>query len=152
LEDYGKNRNPFAHLEVAQQLTYAMLDQVYYASGSPHGLGAHLPDSPHVDKSKILTLLQPNSTANFEHLVHYGGSYYCYLLCRAMAAHVWDKSLRHDPWNPVSGERLVNFLTNGSVHQTLDAINGILPSKPSNIEVSREALLKDLNRCSSIHS
>jgi intermediate peptidase len=152
LEDYAVNRNPFAHLEVAQQLTYAMLDQVYYATGSPQNLDVHLPDSPHVNKSKILCLLQPNSTANFEHLVHYGGSYYCYLLCRAMAAQVWDKSFRGDPWNPASGEKLVSFLTKGSVYQTLDAIHGILPSKPDKLEVSRDALLKDLSRCRSIHS
>ena len=152
LEHYNENRNPFAHLEVAQQLTYAMLDQVYYATGSPTDLDKHLPDSSDVDKAAVLRLLQPNSTASFEHLVHYGGSYYCYLLCRSLAAHVWDGAFRADPWNPDAGTRLKRFLQKGSVDQSLSAIYGILGSETKVDEVSRAALLADLRRCRAIHS
>ena len=151
LDDYSKNRNPFAHIEVAQQLTYAMLDQVYYATGSPTELAQHLPLSPVVDIAHVLSLLQPNSTANFEHLVHYGGSYYCYLLCRALAADVWKQSFCDDPWNRDAGSRLGAFLRSGSVDQSLDAIDSILPGRPSGVGITTVALLADLRRCSTIH-
>jgi Zn-dependent oligopeptidase len=137
---------------VAQQLTYAMLDQVYYATGSPTDLDKHLPDSTHVDKTAVLRLLQPNSTASFEHLVHYGGSYYCYLLCRSLAADVWNSGFRSDPWNAVTGARLKRFLQKGSVDQSLNAIYGIIKPGKEVQKVSREALLADLSRCRSIHS
>jgi intermediate peptidase len=152
LEHYNENRNPFAHLEVAQQLTYAMLDQVYYATGSPTDLDKHLPDSSDVDKRAILQLLQPNSTASFEHLVHYGGSYYCYLLCRALAAQVWDRGFRGKPWGEAAGSRLKRFLKKGSVDQSLHAIYGIIEQSESAQHVSRKELLRDLSRCRTIHS
>ena len=152
LEHYEENRNPFAHLEVAQQLTYAMLDQVYYATGSPTGLDNHLPDSKHVSKSGVLKLLQPNSTASFEHLVHYGGSYYCYLLCRALAANVWDRAFRKNPWDIEAGTRLKRFLQKGSVDQSLGPINGIIGSNVKSNDISTHALLRDLRRCRTIHS
>jgi intermediate peptidase len=152
IEDYSKNRNPFAHIEVAQQLTYAMVDQVYYATGSPTNLESHLPPSGLLDRKHTLSLLEPMSTANFEHLVHYGGSYYCYLLCRALAAQVWDGAFRSNPWSRESGRRLEGFLRKGSVDQSLRAIFTIIPSKDEEVKVSVKALLKDLKGCSSIHS
>lgn len=150
LHAYGTNRSPFGHIEAAQQLVYAMLDQVYYATGDPKKLADHLPG---VDKSNLLRLLQPTSTASFEHLVHYGGSYYCYLLSRALAADVWSKAFRNDPWNRDTGERLVRFLKNGSVDQSLDAIYSIVPNgDQKTLVVPTESLIRDFSRCSAIHS
>ena len=143
LEQYSKNRNPFGHLEIAQQLAYAMLDQVYYETGTP--------SMSLSSDQQILALLQPNSVASFDHLVHYGGSYYCYLLCRAMAAQVWDGAFRSDPWNAASGARLAEFLKQGSVDQSLDAIYRIDPSSKGST-VSTKFLIKDISKCPSIHS
>jgi Zn-dependent oligopeptidase len=129
-----------------------MLDQVYYATGDPTGLAGHLPSSPLVDREKLLNILKPNSTANFEHLVHYGGSYYCYLLCRALAAHVWDGGFRGDPFNPEAGQRLKAFLEGGSVDQTVKNIYSILPELTrGSSRVCNRALIKDLSRCEKIH-
>lgn len=153
LLDYAENRNPFAHIEVAQQLTYAMLDQVYYATGSPDNLADLLPKTADQSSIDILSLLKPSSTACFEHLIHYGGSYYCYLLCRAVAAHVWDASFRPNPWDRDAGRRLEMFLKSGSVDQSLASIYSIIPHVPTRSEtpVSTDALLADLRRCSALH-
>ena len=150
-QDYARNRNPFAHLEVAQQLAYAMLDQVYYSTGSPSGVFDHLPDTLLFDKSHVMSLLIPKSVANFEHLVHYGGSYYSYLLCRAIAADVWNKSFKQNPFDRVMGDRLERFLRNGSVNQSLESIYGILTDSQPNDTISRQAFIEDLRSCQAIH-
>lgn len=68
-----------------------------------------------------------STPSRFDHLIHYGGSYYCYLFNRvlasprfdsalrnvldrnwveALAAHVWRQSFEADPFNPEVGVRL----------------------------------------------
>lgn len=76
----------------------------------------------------LLPRLALSSPARFDHLVHYGGSYYCYLFNRvrafsatspsellavhaewqteALAAHVWRQSFQADPFNRETGVRL----------------------------------------------
>eukprot|EP00434_Breviolum_minutum_P008113 symbB.v1.2.007151.t4/scaffold435.1/size205859/26 len=98
-------------------------------------------------------LLGLSSPSRFDHLVHYGGSYYCYLfnrvislanlyrawICKmcntqgrfgdeieALAAHVWRQSFQADPFNADVGMRLRGMLQQGSVVQTLDVIRGSL--------------------------
>ena len=149
--DYARNRNPFAHLEVAQQLAYALLDQVYYSSGSPLGVSDHLPDTPLLNKSQTMSLLIPSSTANFEHLVHYGGSYYSYLLCRSIASDVWNKSFKANPFNRKMGERLEAFLKGGSVDQSIESIYGVLTDVPDPHKMCRKAFIEDLKSCTAIH-
>ena len=152
--EYSRSRNPFAHLEVAQQLMYASLDQVYYSSGRLDSFNAFLPEVRGVDNERMARLLLPTSVANFEHLIHYGGSYYAYLLCRTVAAHVWDMCFRENPWNRESGARLENLLKHGSVDQSLAAIYDLLPSGPAKTppSVDRKAFLRDLRTCTAIHS
>jgi intermediate peptidase len=152
IDDYASRRNPFAHLEVAQQLTYALIDQVYYETGSPNDLSKYLPQSGVVDTSKVLELLQPGSVANFEHLVHYGGSYYCYLLCRALASDVWSNAFRHAPFSRESGRRLEAFLRRGSVDQSLAAIYAIDGKERPGGRVSLDAFLEELRSCKDIHT
>jgi intermediate peptidase len=152
IDHYAANRNAFAHIEAAQQLTYALVDQVFYETGSFTNLSEYLPPSAHVDKTQLLKILQPTSVANFEHLVHYGGSYYCYLLCRALAADVWKKSFRASPFDSEAGQRLGTFLKGGSVDQSLAAIYSIVPEQPPVSSIPIEPLLSDLSSCRAIHS
>ena len=151
IDDYAVNRNPFAHLEVAQQLTYALIDQVYYETGSPANLQAYLQGGGDLDTNKVLDLLQPGSVANFEHLVHYGGSYYCYLLCRALAADVWNNGFRAAPFSREAGKRLEAFLRKGSVEQSLAAIYSIDGRQRPYNRVCTEAFLSELRSCTKLH-
>lgn len=54
--------------------------------------------------------------------MHYGGSYYCYLFNRALAAHVWRRSFQAEPFNAAAGARLRAMLRQGSVVQRLELI------------------------------
>jgi intermediate peptidase len=151
IEHYAFNRNPFAHIEAVQQLTYALVDQVYYATGSVDRIADYLPHSDLVDKSKLLEILQPQSVANFEHLVHYGGSYYTYLLSRVISADVWDKSFRKSPFSRETGVRLENFLKGGSVNQSLESIYSITGSMIPENGLCNASFLSELRSCSAIH-
>jgi intermediate peptidase len=152
--DYSGSRNPFAHLEVAQQLMYALLDQVYYSCGNLDSFISFLPEARGVDNERMARLLLPTSVANFEHLIHYGGSYYAYLLCRTIAAHIWDKSFRENPWNRESGAKLETFLKRGSVDQSLSVIFELLPNASDRrpVAIDRQAFLRDLRTCTAIHN
>merc|ERR1712072_1430172 len=74
--------------------------------------------------SELLGLSRPSK---FDHLVHYGGSYYCYLFNRALSAHVWKHGFQVDPFREESGTRLREFFKAGSVVQSLRAIEALCP-------------------------
>ena len=150
-DHYADNRNPFGHIEVAQQLMYALIDQSCYATGEPQDIWSYLPDGSRLKSDGLMQFLVPKSISNFEHLVHYGGSYYSYLLCRAIAAEVWHKSFKSDPFNEEPGRRLVDFLKRGSVDQSLDSILSILPDKPISPTISIQCFLSELASCQAIH-
>ena len=63
----------------------------------------------------------------FEHLVHYGGSYSCYALNKVLSAHVWrhanffENDFRRN-------EKLLKFLKKGSTDVSFDALNGLMPA------------------------
>merc|ERR1712046_107449 len=107
---------------MGQQLMYAAIDQAFY-SCAPTGesqiqqVQEHLAtelsrfdedlEGPfHGKFSELLGLSRP---AKFDHLVHYGGSYYCYLFNRALSAHVWKHGFQMDPFRKESGVRLREF-------------------------------------------
>ncbi|CAD7934100.1 unnamed protein product [Amoebophrya sp. A120] len=71
----------------------------------------------------LRNLLTPMPLSKFEHLVHYGGSYYCYLLNKVLACHVWRNSGFARLEN---GERLKKFMETGSVHGKMDSILRLL--------------------------
>ncbi len=77
----------------------------------------------------------------FEHLVHYGGSYSCYSLNKVLSAHVWHHAnifgkTRKGSSNAdmVMGmgfrrnEKLLDFLKKGSTDVSFDALNGLMPA------------------------
>jgi hypothetical protein len=63
------SRFAFGHLETAQQLAYALTDQVLYSTGEFRDVTDLLPDIPGVDNKQILRLLAPSVTNCFTHLV-----------------------------------------------------------------------------------
>lgn len=157
VEDYGNFRMAFGHIEAAQQLIYALVDQVFYAHGSvPEDLAHFLPHSHAMSNERLIELLSPPGQAQFSHLVHYGGNYYCYLLCKAVAADVWSRGGFADG-DPMAGQRLRHFLEAGSVTQTLDKIYELVPSgrlesaSSAAGHVPLDAMLSLLNTCTSIH-
>merc|ERR1712070_1070086 len=151
-----RSRSQFAHFEAVQQLMYALVDQTFFSclQGDARAAASFGTNSPLAAKGalevqeqlvKVLdkfdqdldgpfrgsltTLLGLSKPSKFDHLVHYGGSYYCYLFNRALSAHIWDASFRSDPFgaeNP-SGKKLREFLRGGSVVQSLELIDALCP-------------------------
>ena len=89
-----------------------------------------------------MDLLGLSSPSRFDHLVHYGGSYYCYLFNRALAAHVWRQSFQAEPFNPKAGARLRAMLRQGSVVQRLELIQELSGTSFEAHEVPLEAMME----------
>jgi len=134
------NKGRFAHFDAARQLMYAVLDQAFYSytsAGSGGTLQQHMEHtlarydndiSVGPFRGSFTALLGLSKPFMFDHLVHSGGLYYCYLFNRALSAHVWDTAFRHDPFGEDTGHRLRNLLRGGSVVQTLEAITTLTPN------------------------
>ena len=140
----------FPYIDLCSQILSAQMDQSFYAyprttsSLSTHGLRDHIASSfDSLDGgSGVSELLSPPIMSRFDHLLYYGGTYYCYLLCRSLACHVWDKALRPDPWSRAAGDELRSFLAAGSTDTTLGSILRL--SATPGIGVPVDALLSDL--------
>eukprot|EP00920_Eleutheroschizon_duboscqi_P008953 GHVT01020484.1.p1 GENE.GHVT01020484.1~~GHVT01020484.1.p1 ORF type:complete len:617 (-),score=123.71 GHVT01020484.1:2223-4073(-) len=136
----------WAHLDAFPVLSQAAVDQAFYSfvpaaartAGSAsstttelvravvrrrlEGLPGVATQAPQNDKS-ILQLLGVPSFAQFDHLVPYGGSYYCYLFSMATAAWAWESALSGAPTSRETGARLQKFLEAGSCES--DSLAGI---------------------------
>jgi hypothetical protein len=100
------------------------------------------------EDKELVELLTPASVVSFDHLVHYGGSYYCYLLCRALASDIWSKGYDHGGWKE-KGDLIRQFLANGSVDQSLHAIYKMLTPEipiPSVDEIPLDAMMAELRK------
>nr|PVC50438.1 hypothetical protein MACL_00002278 [Theileria orientalis] len=58
-------------------------------------------------KETVVTLLGPIAITNFDHLIHYGGNYYCYLYSRILAIKAY-KSFKNKSYKEI-GSRLLEF-------------------------------------------
>lgn len=119
---------------------YAVTDQAFYAycpppqSSASDGVRQHLASAlASFDaeleggpvEGPVTALLGLSRPSKFDHLIHYGGSYYCYLFNRALSAHIWRHCFQDDPF--VGGEQLRRLLQGGSVVQTLEPIEALMP-------------------------
>ena len=171
INDFREHRNLFSHIDAAQQLYFALLDQEFYNAPknvTPQGLHEHLKNStsqfPNLDKavncrgklvenelefdpltgqprdlkSTLQDLLAPTSLTRFEHLVHYGGTYYCYLLNKIVSAHIWEHANYSGFDCSESGQRLLRFFRLGSVHANFRTVNDLLPSGAPPVAKMRE--------------
>ncbi|UVC49449.1 mitochondrial intermediate peptidase [Theileria orientalis] len=69
----------------------------------------------------IVTLLGPIAITNFDHLIHYGGNYYCYLYSRILAIKAY-KSFENKSYKEI-GNRLLEFFKKGSIDSSISPIN-----------------------------
>ncbi|KAH8867242.1 Mitochondrial intermediate peptidase [Schistosoma japonicum] len=118
-------------LEVSQQATYAILDQILHSGPTentllPYAKLTHESLRSWPASTKLLSDIQYKvglsdwcdcSPAHigawphrFTHLVNYGGRYYSYLLARAGADLVWRRYFSKDPWSSSNGQRYVEKL------------------------------------------
>eukprot|EP00927_Polykrikos_kofoidii_P053801 TRINITY_DN48355_c0_g1_i1.p1 TRINITY_DN48355_c0_g1~~TRINITY_DN48355_c0_g1_i1.p1 ORF type:complete len:753 (+),score=138.21 TRINITY_DN48355_c0_g1_i1:89-2260(+) len=136
-----RQKSRFAHFEAVQQLMYAIVDQSFYShhidetSGVPlvhkqleEGLSRFDRDFHGPFNGNFSSLLGLSRPARFDHLIHYGGSYYCYLFNRALSAHVWQHGFQDDPFGEEPGRRLRGLFRGGSVVQNLDVIEALCPN------------------------
>ncbi|ESS35952.1 peptidase family M3 protein [Toxoplasma gondii VEG] len=77
---------------------------------------------PGVTEQPICDVVGRPQMARFEHLVHYGGSYFCYLLCRVMSSFAWQHAFAKDPFDRETGKRLHAILRRGSIDCSLRPI------------------------------
>jgi intermediate peptidase len=141
LREAHRESRDFAHFEALQQLMYAALDQSFYSCPASMAtrVQEHLSSSlaPYDEdlagpfQGSLTSLLGLSQPSKFDHLVHYGGSYYCYLFNRALSAHVWKHGFHGDPFHADAGSRLRQFFRGGSVVQDLDAIQALCPATSS---------------------
>lgn len=142
----------FPHIEVSQQLFLAQVDYQFYATpNTALSDVSHVYDHVLTNLSPVAKLFTSPTLTKFEHLVYYGGSYYCYLLNKAMSAHVWQESFAGDPFAPDAGKRLASFFRNGSTKQHLSELERLLPDtapriqrSTSGIRISLDALMNQL--------
>ncbi|UVC54092.1 mitochondrial intermediate peptidase [Theileria orientalis] len=69
----------------------------------------------------IVTLLGPIAITNFDHLIHYGGNYYCYLYSRILAIKAY-RSFKNKSYKEIGG-RLLEFFEKGSIDSSISPIN-----------------------------
>jgi len=150
---YDKNRTHLATIEVLEQLLYSTVDQAFYSylpssyklprDGS---LPLASPDIVQDTQASVASalaqfdagvdaplnaplsqILRLGRASRFDHLVHYGGSYYCYIFNRVLSSHIWQQAFKTDPFNEDCGRRLRNFFAKGSVVQNLSVIQELCP-------------------------
>lgn len=143
-ETHRKTVSNFAHFEAVQQLMYAAIDQAFYSCSPKADWSeehARLEVQQHLSSAlarfdndlhgpfngPFSGLLGLSRISRFDHLVHYGGSYYCYLFNRALSAHVWRHGFKASPFGTEPGERLRDFFRGGSVVQSLAPIEALCP-------------------------
>lgn len=129
-------------IEISQQATYALLDQVLH-SGCPNDILSAYSNQHNKDLSfwprsaKLLSDIQHKAGLSewvhcgvehigawphrFSHLTNYGGRYYAYLMARAGADLVWRRCFADDPWSSAQGQRYAEKLLcrGGEYHPTV---------------------------------
>ncbi len=152
IDSFRRTRHMFGHIDAAQQLLYALVDQEFYSC--PEGVNAQeMQDSiregvsqfqtldklftvdgefsPWSDKddaaSTLQFLLSPSALTRFEHLIHYGGSYYCYLLNKVLSCHIWRHAQMNQFSKELSGIAMLDFFRKGSTQANFNTINALLP-------------------------
>eukprot|EP00971_Amphidinium_carterae_P199392 3957193-Amphidinium_carterae.1 len=157
-----------SHIEVLDQLMYSTMDQAFYSytpaqyESWQNGVSPAVIQDVHSSLSEAFSrfdsgvdapinaplsqILRLPRASRFDHLVHYGGSYYCYIFNRALSAHVWQEAFKADPLSEECGRRLRNFFAQGSVTSDISVIQNLCPgSSPfTAADIPLDALLAQL--------
>ncbi len=124
-------RNMFAATETAEQVCYAMFDQLIHG---PHPLNKSTTNIFKEIRNKYSLIPYVDNTywhASFSHLASYGASYYSYLFCRIFSSNIWAKGFQADPLNRKSGEKYrTQMLHFGGGKDPQTIVNNLLGQAP----------------------
>lgn len=101
------SRRAFGASEVQQQVFYSLVDQAYHGS-YPAADGQTTLSLANDLQLRYHSLPPVPGTAwqlRFGHFVGYGARYYSYLISRAVAAGLWHRCFRDDPFCRAAGEK-----------------------------------------------
>lgn len=145
IQNLCRAKKMFAASEMQQQVFYSMLDQTYHGK---HPLDKSLMDLLADTQNKYYSIPYVGGTAwhlRFGHFVGYGAKYYAYLMSRAVAARIWHKGFREDPFNRTYGERYRHeVLAYGGEKPPAELIKGLLDEQPTTDKLV-QSLMDDLD-------
>jgi len=100
------SRRSFPALDIQQQVLYSLVDQAYHGEYPANGKTT---DSVANDIQRSYHSVAPvPGTAwqlRFGHFVGYGARYYSYLMSRAVAARLWHRCFRDNPFSRSAGDQ-----------------------------------------------
>ncbi|XP_013381551.1 mitochondrial intermediate peptidase-like [Lingula anatina] len=121
------SKKTFPALTLQQSVFHSMLDQVYHGK---HPLGKSTTDILAEVQNEYLGLPYVPGTAwqlRFSHIAGYGARYYSYLLSKALAAKIWQRCFRDDPFNRTMGEQYrQKVLAHGGQKPPLELLQDLL--------------------------
>ena len=133
----------FPGLETQTQLFYALYDQMAHLSAPNESTQTTFRNI----YNKYMPMQYIEQTAwylRFHHLHGYGARYYSYLWSRAIAAMIWERCFKDDPFSREMGEKYRReVLQYGGSRDPWKLIASILGHQPS-IDDLVEALVKDV--------
>jgi len=101
-----ESRRSFAASEVQQQVFYSLVDQAYHGHYPADGqTTASLANDLQVRYHCLPPVPGTAWQLRFGHFVGYGARYYSYLISRAVAAGLWHRCFRDDPFSRGAGEK-----------------------------------------------
>ncbi|XP_064615682.1 mitochondrial intermediate peptidase-like [Liolophura sinensis] len=122
VDNLFNSRKLFAASDTQLQVFYAVLDQVYHKDYPGSGkTSTELMEEVQRQYYRIPYIPDTAWHLRFGHLVGYGAKYYAYLLSGAVAASIWQKCFKQDPFNREMGEqyRIKMLSHGGGKHPTL---------------------------------
>jgi intermediate peptidase len=131
-------RRMFSGLALQQKILQASVDQVYHSTDyerlggtseawrrTQEELGCSIPYVPNTSPE-----------LHFEHLECYGGTYYTYLWCDALAGHIYDVLFREDPFSRQAGDRFrERLLAHGGGQNPWHLVVDTLGYQPSLVDL-----------------
>ncbi|GFE52909.1 peptidase family M3 containing protein [Babesia ovis] len=116
-------------IETGRMILMSLLDLKFYTTSSKLDAGSitQLYNSLDIFRDEfggepIARLLGLPALTNFDHLVPYGGTYFCYLYSRVLAIKVW-RSFKGKARCRSTGDRLSDFFAKGSTDASIKPLN-----------------------------
>jgi len=139
------SRRSFAASEIQQQVFYSLVDQAYHGKYPADG---QTTQSLANDLQLRYHSLPPvPSTAwqlRFGHFVGYGARYYSYLMSRAVAAGLWHRYFRDNPFSRTAGEHYrSSLLIHGGQIAPGQLVEAALGERPTT-KMMVQAILDDI--------
>ncbi|KAK2156086.1 hypothetical protein LSH36_222g03005 [Paralvinella palmiformis] len=135
----------FGASETQLQVFYSLVDQVFHG---PHPLPDTTTNLVRDLQNKYYNIPHEHGTAwhlRFGHFVGYGAKYYSYLMSRAVAASIWHKFFKEQPFNRTIGEKYrQTMLAHGGERHPSELIRDMLGEEPNN-NMLVQSLVMDLD-------